>query len=51
MTNIITLTAEVAAMFEAAIEIRDSGFCRDMIIAEVVEEHKALEEELALLFA
>lgn len=50
-TNIIQLTGELAAEFEEALEMRNSTFCKETVFLEIIEDHKALEEELALLFA
>ena len=50
-TNVIQLTGKLAAEFEEALELRNSSFCKETVLLEVIEEHKAMEEELALLFA
>ncbi len=50
-TNIIQLTGELAAAFEEALELRDGTFCKETVFLEIIEDHRVLEEELALLFA
>ena len=50
-TNIIQLTGELAAEFEEALAMRNSSFCKETVFLEIIEERRALEEELALLFA
>ena len=51
MTNIIELDIETAAAFEAALVQRDLKGNKEELLAEVRQEFKNLEEELALFFA
>lgn len=50
-TNVIYLDKELASQFEEALKVRDSSFCKETVFLETVESLKALEGELALLYA
>ena len=49
-TNVIQLTGTLAEQFEEALDLRNSTFCKETVFLEIIEDHKKLEEELALLF-